>query len=64
MWTRKKVNRPRGSKIASSYVGRIERGEVTITVEKQYRIASVLACDPCGLLPPVALYPVNTETFE
>ncbi|VFT57225.1 RtrR protein [Pseudomonas aeruginosa] len=34
--------------IDRSYVGRIERGEVNITVEKLYRIASVLACDPCG----------------
>ena len=50
--------------IDRSYVGWIERGKVIITVEKLYRIASVLACDPCGLLPPVAFYPVNTETFE
>ena len=50
--------------IDRSYVGLIERGEVNITVEKLYRIASVLACDPCGLMPPVAFYPVNTETFE
>lgn len=50
--------------IDRSYVGRIERGEVNITVEKLYRIANVLACDPSGLLPPVAFYPVNTETFE
>ena len=33
--------------IDRSYVGRIERGEVNITV---HRIASVLAC-ACGLLP-------------
>ncbi|TWC70131.1 helix-turn-helix protein [Pseudomonas sp. SJZ103] len=50
--------------IDRSYVGRIERGEFNITVEKLYRIASVLACDTCGLLPPVAFHPVNTETFE
>jgi len=36
-----------------SYVGRIERGEVNITVEKLYRIASQLSCDPASLLPPV-----------
>ncbi|HHK4011476.1 TPA: helix-turn-helix domain-containing protein, partial [Pseudomonas aeruginosa] len=35
-----------------SYVGRIERGEVNITVEKLYRIAGELACDPSSLLPP------------
>lgn len=34
-----------------SYMGRIERGEVNITIEKLYRIASVLACDPASLLP-------------
>lgn len=34
-----------------SYMGRIERGEVNITVEKLYRIASVLECKPQHLLP-------------
>ncbi len=34
-----------------SYVGRIERGEVNITVEKLYRIAGELACAPSSLLP-------------
>ncbi|AGA87898.1 MULTISPECIES: helix-turn-helix domain-containing protein [Stutzerimonas stutzeri subgroup] len=38
--------------IDRSYMGRIERGEVNITVEKLYRIASELACDPSSLLPP------------
>ncbi|MEO8645532.1 helix-turn-helix transcriptional regulator [Pseudomonas sp.] len=37
--------------IDRSYMGRIERGEVNITVEKLYRIASELACDPSCLLP-------------
>lgn len=37
--------------IDRSYVGRIERGEVNITVEKLYRIADVLACSPVSLLP-------------
>ncbi|WP_081003266.1 helix-turn-helix domain-containing protein [Pseudomonas syringae] len=37
------------------YVGRIERGEVNITVEKLYRIASVLGCDTRGLLAQVGL---------
>ena len=36
-----------------SYMGRIERGEVNLTIEKLYRIASVLSCDPASLLPPV-----------
>lgn len=39
--------------IDRSYMGRIERGEVNITVEKLYRIANVLICDPASLLPPV-----------
>ena len=38
--------------IDRSYIGRIERGEVSITVEKLYRIASLLRCDPASLLPP------------
>ena len=40
--------------IDRSYIGRIERGEVNITIEKLYRIASVLACDPYDLLPKVS----------
>jgi transcriptional regulator with XRE-family HTH domain len=37
--------------IDRSYIGRIERGEVNITVEKLYLIAGVLRCDPASLLP-------------
>ncbi|OHC31626.1 MAG: transcriptional regulator [Pseudomonadales bacterium RIFCSPLOWO2_12_59_9] len=37
--------------IDRSYVGRIERGEVNITVEKLYRLAAELACEPSCLLP-------------
>ncbi len=37
--------------IDRSYIGRIERGEVNITLEKLYRIAGELACDPSSLLP-------------
>ena len=40
--------------IDRSYVGRIERGEVNITVEKLYRIAGELACDPSSLLPKLS----------
>jgi transcriptional regulator with XRE-family HTH domain len=32
-------------------MGRIERGEVNITVEKLYRIACTLECEPVSLLP-------------
>lgn len=34
-----------------SYVGRIERGEVSITLEKVYQLAEVLECDAKELLP-------------
>jgi len=37
--------------IDRSYVGRIERGEVNITLEKLYGIAEVLDCDAKDLLP-------------
>ncbi|MDR5899458.1 helix-turn-helix transcriptional regulator [Halomonas vilamensis] len=39
--------------IDRSYMGRIERGEVNITVEKLYRLAAVLSCEPASLLPSV-----------
>lgn len=37
--------------IDRSYVGRIERGEVNITLEKLYQIAEALECDARDLLP-------------
>ena len=37
--------------IDRSYIGRIERGEVNITLEKLYEIADVLECDINVLLP-------------
>ncbi|MBP5981859.1 MAG: helix-turn-helix transcriptional regulator [Halomonas sp.] len=37
--------------IDRSYMGRIERGEVSITLEKLYRIAEALQCEPITLLP-------------
>ncbi len=40
--------------IDRSYIGRIERGEVNITVEKLYRIAGELDCNPSGLLPQIS----------
>ncbi|WP_339673925.1 helix-turn-helix transcriptional regulator [uncultured Zhongshania sp.] len=36
-----------------SYMGRIERGEVNITVEKLYQISELLDCEPADLLPRV-----------
>ncbi|MNE59393.1 anaerobic benzoate catabolism transcriptional regulator [compost metagenome] len=38
-----------------SYMGRIERGEVNITVEKLYRLAQILQCEPATLLPAVRI---------
>jgi len=37
--------------IDRSYMGRIERGEVNITLEKIYEIAKALEIDPKKLLP-------------
>ena len=37
--------------IDRSYLGRIERGEVNITVLKLYEIASILKVEPYHLLP-------------
>ncbi|MEZ9856382.1 helix-turn-helix transcriptional regulator [Vibrio breoganii] len=39
------------SDIDRSYIGRIERGEVNITLDKLYKIAEVLGCDAKELLP-------------
>lgn len=54
---RRKVMRVSQDKLAlladidRSYVGRIERGEVNITLEKLFEIAEVLECDAKDLLP-------------
>ena len=37
--------------IDRSYIGRIERGEVNITLEKVYQLVEVLECDVRDLLP-------------
>ncbi|RTR38943.1 XRE family transcriptional regulator [Shewanella canadensis] len=39
------------AEIDRSYAGRIERGEVNITLEKAYQLAEVLECDIRDLLP-------------
>jgi len=36
-----------------SYMGRIERGEVNITVDKLYQISDLLGCEPAELLPRI-----------
>lgn len=40
--------------IDRSYMGRVERGEVNLTIEKLYRIAQQLKCQPHTLLPRLA----------
>jgi transcriptional regulator with XRE-family HTH domain len=50
--------------IDRSYMGRIERGEVNITIQKLYVIADVLACDPHALLPEVNKDAVASEPAE
>ena len=37
--------------IDRSYLGRIERGEVNITIKKLYEIARILNTDPKNFLP-------------
>ncbi len=37
--------------IDRSYVGRVERGEVNITLEKAYQLAAILECNIRELLP-------------
>jgi len=37
--------------IDSSHIGKIERGEVNITVETLYRLSEALRCSPKALLP-------------
>jgi transcriptional regulator with XRE-family HTH domain len=39
------------AEIDRSYAGRIERGEVNITLEKAYQLAEVLGCDVREFLP-------------
>jgi transcriptional regulator with XRE-family HTH domain len=39
------------SKIDRSYIGRIDRGEVNITIDKLYILAAALECEPEELLP-------------
>lgn len=39
------------AKLDRSYVGRIERGEVNITLETLYQLAKTIECNPRDLLP-------------
>lgn len=48
------------SDIDRSYVGRMDRGEVNITIDKLYAIARALECQPSDLLPQIS-YTENTN---
>jgi transcriptional regulator with XRE-family HTH domain len=39
-------------RVDRSYMGRIERGEANLTLEKLYQVAQSLDCEPSALLPP------------
>tara|TARA_R110002094_G_scaffold163439_2_gene147973 strand:+ start:469 stop:705 length:237 start_codon:yes stop_codon:yes gene_type:complete len=41
------------SGIDRSYMGKIERGQVNLTLKKLYIIAHCLGCHPCELLPEI-----------
>lgn len=41
------------AEIDRSYMGRIERGEVNLTVDKLYKICVILQCEPSELLPTI-----------
>jgi transcriptional regulator with XRE-family HTH domain len=38
-------------RVDRSYMGRIERGEANLTLEKLYQVAQSLDCEPSALLP-------------
>jgi transcriptional regulator with XRE-family HTH domain len=44
------------SQIDRSYIGRIDRGEVNITIDKLYLLAAALECEPEDLLPKMVKY--------
>lgn len=39
--------------IDRSYIGRIDRGEVNISLEKVFKIAKALKCQPAELMPEI-----------
>lgn len=43
------------AEIDRSYMGRIERGEVNLTIEKLYKICLILKCEPKELLPELKM---------
>lgn len=51
------------AEIDRSYMGRIERGEVNMTLEKLYRLSLILECEAADLLPSNQQY-FTTLTTE
>ncbi|ENY78522.1 Cro/CI family transcriptional regulator [Pseudomonas putida TRO1] len=49
--------------IDRSYMGRIERGEVNLTIEKLYRLAGHLKCRPQDLLPDIVTKHIFPNKF-
>lgn len=47
--------------IDRSYVGKIERGQVNITVEKLYVLAELLQCSPKDLVPDLHGLPTESR---
>jgi transcriptional regulator with XRE-family HTH domain len=41
--------------IDRSYIGRIDRGEVNISLDKLFKIAKALKCQPADLMPEIDL---------
>jgi len=41
------------SGIDRSYVGKIERGQVNLTIDKLYLLAATLGCSPKDLIPEI-----------
>lgn len=52
------------SGIDRSYVGKIERGEVNLTIEKVYLLAQTLGCSPKQLIPDVPRGEDDKDTVE
>jgi len=41
------------TEIDRSYIGRIDRGEVNISLDKLFKIAKALKCQPAELMPEI-----------
>ncbi len=52
------------SGIDRSYVGKIERGQVNLTIKKLYILSECLGCHPCELLPDIGLPKATFRTGQ